>query len=594
MERKSCLRTGVVFLVIAALLANLVVLMQQQKAEAQQHVIEDEAKPANLVAAEEQARLAAIAELEAAKIQLQDATAKRAELESAAIVAKNQVEDAQKALLAMQTELSAATQRANDAQKLLEQRNGELFTLQTSTSELERQAKAAALQTIESLQKELDAAKLESDSIRTQLDAAKLELEKQPTGGVATPVSQPETHPLAGYFQDMAAVARIFMSTPKPEQLAKDAPRVFIELAGHLRSQSKNLVNFASLVESFQRQGANVFLSEYTWTLIDDNQAKTWWKGDPAGYVEGQTARYGQPVDIIREQIEPELARLHVPYLIVVGQSGEERGDAPFNRLRSWIGAHRATNKLAKALNMSEPRPDDILIFTRPDILLDSSIDLSTLAPYFQRNPMTAFVLGHVPNQPGSKYDPSDVIWITTRRAQDALMHSVLYLNEENKGPGAYGGSGPMHPFQVMFFKCSPVTARYLPSSFRIFIHRLHDDMVALPHQSTPYTGAHPVNAPIDIVSSQQCKKPFFGYTRESLGPKDANHNEITSVLQMQRQSSPLTVEIATQKTTFRSPNLDDQTDQVLYCPYLDPAPGFTPGYEGVLAKGELVSPYIL
>ncbi|KJE97481.1 hypothetical protein CAOG_07332 [Capsaspora owczarzaki ATCC 30864] len=396
---------------------------------------------------------------------------------------------------------------------------------------------------------------------------------------------------VANHFQDLAQVAAIFRSDISPPEPSSTHPhQIFIELGGHLRSQGRNLRNFESLVASLREQGGQAFVSEYTWSKLDDDTRATWWKHNEMDYVAEQTKIHGLPRDILSNLIQPALKRLQIPHLVVVGQSATERGNFEFNRFRSWLGAHRATRLLAQQEGVAM-HPHDIVLSTRPDVLFVKSLKLAPLVAFLKRNPMTIFVISHERTYTGEhKNDPSDVTWITTVQAQDAFVYSLQSFGRA--GPCSPGADPSLNWFQVLMFTCTPVTLRYIAPEMPVFLHRLHNVTHRFPQADFPYMGHLVVDPiPFDIVSTQVCKKPFRGFQRTPL-ELVSKRGKVISTLSQLTHTGNTTVEVKP-GVSRRMPslNLDDGDDGVPLCPFIDRVKTEMYGAEGFFTHGEAIDP---
>ncbi|KJE97484.1 hypothetical protein CAOG_007334 [Capsaspora owczarzaki ATCC 30864] len=232
---------------------------------------------------------------------------------------------------------------------------------------------------------------VQSISLQDAIDVPCTQLASPPENPVQADLELPE---LAERFQDLARVVGVFASDFAPAPLPAVTSRIFVTMAGHLRSQALNLANFESWVEPMRAQGAQIFLAEYLWSDLDAPQ-DSWWKKNGSALVKEQTLIHGKPVDILAKQIEPALRRLQIPYVTVVSDQQAERGVFHSHRARSWVGVHRAMHLLPRMPNSGRftVAPADIVMSTRPDVLYERSFAVRPLVAFLKRNPMTVFVM---------------------------------------------------------------------------------------------------------------------------------------------------------------------------------------------------------
>ncbi|XP_004343193.1 hypothetical protein CAOG_07334 [Capsaspora owczarzaki ATCC 30864] len=391
---------------------------------------------------------------------------------------------------------------------------------------------------------------VQSISLQDAIDVPCTQLASPPENPVQADLELPE---LAERFQDLARVVGVFASDFAPAPLPAVTSRIFVTMAGHLRSQALNLANFESWVEPMRAQGAQIFLAEYLWSDLDAPQ-DSWWKKNGSALVKEQTLIHGKPVDILAKQIEPALRRLQIPGRFTVA-------------------------------------PADIVMSTRPDVLYERSFAVRPLVAFLKRNPMTVFVMSfyHDPTKTGAHHnDPCELNWITSVQGYNAIIQTVQTMDVSTC---TLGTSNPgLHEFQLLMFKCAPVTVRYLSPDWSIHYHRLSGETAAFPNRNAWGRGRLLVSGePLDLVQTHRCKKPFFGVRHVPIAPIDRNGLPASTVFQQTAQGIS-EVPFNLTERVWMSPNLDDN-DDIPYCPYINRQNTNTKyfGTEGLVAHGQFV-----
>ncbi|KJE94651.1 hypothetical protein CAOG_05266 [Capsaspora owczarzaki ATCC 30864] len=394
---------------------------------------------------------------------------------------------------------------------------------------------------------------------------------------------------LAAQFLDLSQVTRIFASDFPPPSPPETQPRIFVAMAGHLRTQGKNLGNFASFVKAMRAQGAQVYLAEYTWHLLDDPYRDTWWKENSATYVADQTRIHGTPVSIFENEIEPALKALQVPYLAVVGDQEMVRGAFASERYRSWVGVHRALLMLSQLPNIGalNPGESDIVMSSRPDILYEKGFLVQPLLDFLKRNPMTVFVTSHFSDLAvtgAHLNDPSELTWITSFQAYSEIIRAGQVY-----GTGRCSPQPGLHEWQTVLFYCAPVSIRYMSPEWTVYAHRLHGELAPFPnHGSFDFELGPIARKPVDIVATHVCKKPFFGVRHVPIRPTDQNGQELTTVKQRSDDGIQEVTLPPLAEQVWRSPNQDDNDDKP-YCPFLKLKDEKYYSAEGLFSHGQMV-----
>eukprot|EP01013_Petalomonas_cantuscygni_P032269 TRINITY_DN58751_c0_g1_i1.p1 TRINITY_DN58751_c0_g1~~TRINITY_DN58751_c0_g1_i1.p1 ORF type:complete len:504 (+),score=54.08 TRINITY_DN58751_c0_g1_i1:121-1512(+) len=240
-------------------------------------------------------------------------------------------------------------------------------------------------------------------------------------------------------------------------------PTLFVHLCGHARTL---LVNIPHFVQVFSAASPNWVVSVVIWDEIDTgltNTTMSWWQA-PGTQWTSHWLYVKLPTDM-RSYAARVMDAFGGRAAVRVVKS------MPLDRHTGqpilWVLAHELATDLAARVGIL-PHANDVVLKSRPDILIAVRFTAAPLAALFQANPRRMLVMSHYLNSETPDYqgrwDPLEVLFMTSWMGYKELTEHILRQM-------------PHVSFASILMQDPTKSVSFMREEFRIHFHRMSGDV---------------------------------------------------------------------------------------------------------------------